>query len=278
MRVVGPILLSLALLALALPVTAQVDLGGGIVNVTPAITSVTVAASFDPTAGTTTSIPVTTVITDTNGCSDLSSGGTVTAAIYTSGDVLTVAATTLSFSSCSLGVAATYSGNVPMQFYTAAGTYKVRISATDQALANVLANLATAPTFAYTSLVAMSSDSSFSFGTTLNPGDSSATGSGVAVTNAGNAQIDTQVSGTALTLASPAASIAVSNVKYSLSSDLSGSTSLSGSAAAITAFNLAAGASSAKTIYLQLTVPSAASQYLPAGTYTGTMTITAVSG
>jgi hypothetical protein len=42
----------------------------------------------------------------------------------------------------------------------------------------------------------------------------------------------------------------------------------------LSSFDLAAGASSSKTTYFQLTAPSG----LPAGTYTGTLTVTAVSG
>jgi hypothetical protein len=124
----------------------------------------------------------------------------------------------------------------------------------------------------------MTTASTFSFSASVNPGAATAVGQGIAVTNKGNAQMDTQVSGTALTLGSPSASIAVGNVAYSLSSDMTSPTALTGSAVAISAFDLASGASSAKTLYLQLTAPSAASQYLPAGTYSGTLTVTAVSG
>jgi hypothetical protein len=275
----GGLLLALATLG-AVPANAQVGLGGTILNIAPLITSVTVGSSFNPTAGTTTNIPVTTVITDGNGCPDLTtSPAAITVAIYTSANVLSVSPVTLAYSSCGLLGATTFTGNVPMQFYTAAGTYKVQVSATDAAGSNIIGSLSISPvTFTWTSLVAMTSASSFSFGTTLNPGDLSTVGSGVSVTNKGNAQIDTQVSGTALTLASPSASIPVGNVAYSLSNTMSPSTALTGSAAPINGFDLAAGSSSSRPIYVQLTVPSVDDQYLPAGAYTGTLTITAVSG
>jgi hypothetical protein len=281
MRIPGAFLIAAMLLAIGLApgVAAQVPIGGGITNVVPVITSVTVSGSYDPTAGTTTSIPVSTVITDTNGCSDLTTGSaSVTGAIYTNADALSVAPAALSFSSCSLGVAATFTGNLLMPFHAAAGTYKIRVAATDQAAGAVSAALASAPTITWTTLVAVTTDATFSFSASVAPGAATAIGQGIAITNKGNAQIDTQVSGTALTLASPAASIAVGNVAYSLNSDMTSSTALTGSAAGIGAFDLASGASSAKTLYLQLTAPSAASQYLPAGTYSGTLTITAVSG
>lgn len=281
MRTPGVIAIAALMLALGLApaATAQLPIGGGIGNVVPVITSVTVSGSYDPTAGTTTSVPVSTVVTDTNGCSDLTTGSaSVTGAVYTSGDVLAVAPAALAFSSCSLGVAATFTGNLLMPFHAAAGTYKVRIAATDQAAGSISASLAGAPTITYTTLVAMNTPASFSFSADVDPGETTAIGQGIAITNKGNAQIDAQVSGTALTLSSPSASIAVGNIAYSLSSDMSSSSALTGSAVAITAFDLASGASSAKTLYLQLTAPTAASQYLPAGTYSGTLTVTAVSG
>lgn len=271
------LLLGLGLAPLA---SAQLPIGGGITNVVPVITSVSVTgASHDPTAGSTTSIPVSTVITDTNGCNDLTTGSaSVTVAIYTSADALLVAPAALTYASCSLGVAATFSGNALMPFHAPAADYKVRIAATDQATGAVTADLLGAPTFTYTSLVAMTTAASFDFSASVAPGAATAAAQGIAITNKGNAQMDAQVSGTALTLSSPAASIAVGNVAYSLNSDMSSGTALSGSATAITAFDLAPGASSARTLYLQLTAPTAASQYLPAGTYSGTLTVTAVSG
>ncbi|MEK6976555.1 MAG: hypothetical protein AABY18_09465 [Candidatus Thermoplasmatota archaeon] len=270
-------LLGLGLAPLA---SAQLPIGGDITNVVPVVTSVTVTgSSFDPTSGTTTSIPVTTVITDTNGCNDLTTGSSsVTVAVYTSGDVVLVSPAALTYASCSLGVAATFSGNALMPFHAAAGTYKVRVAATDQAAGAVSASLVTAPTFTYGSLVAMTTAASFSFSAAVAPGASTAVSQGIDITNKGNGVMDAQVSGTALTLSSPSASIAVSNVAYSVNSDMSSSTALSGSATSLAAFDLAAGASSSKTLYLQLTAPSAASQYLPAGTYSGTLTVTAVSG
>ncbi|MEA3166086.1 MAG: hypothetical protein QOJ26_955, partial [Thermoplasmata archaeon] len=90
--------------------------------------------------------------------------------------------------------------------------------------------------------------------------------------NYGNMQMDAQVSGTALTLGSD--SIPVSAMAYSLASDLTGSAALSGSAATLSSFDLGSGSSSSKSIYFQLTPPTG----LPAGTYTGTLTVAAISG
>jgi hypothetical protein len=59
---------------------------------------------------------------------------------------------------------------------------------------------------------------------------------------------------------------------------MSGSSALTGSAATLSSFDLAAGASSSANLYWQLTVPDGSSQWIPSGTYTGTLTVGAVSG
>jgi hypothetical protein len=276
MRIPGAFLIAAMLLAIGLvPGAVAVDIGGGIVNVLPVVTSVTASGSYNPTAGTTTAVPVSTIITDGNGCSDLAS---VTVAVYTSGDAEVVTPAALSQTSCGLAGAATYGGNIAMPFHLAAGTYKVLISAVDQASASVSSLLAGAQTFTWGTLTAMTSASSFSFAASITPGAATATGQGLSVTNRGNTQMDVAVSGTALTLASPSASIPVSAMSYSVNSDMSSSTALSGTPATLTSFDLGSGASSSKTLYLRLTAPSVDSQYLPAGSYTGTLTVTAAAG
>lgn len=278
--------LALLLLGSLAPLAgAQVTITGGVGNVTPVITSVTVGSSFSPTSGTTTDIPIIAVITDTNGCNDLNTGSaSVTASIIKpDGSTVHVAASSSIYSSCAVGgIAATFTKTLTMNYYdaaaTAGSTYKVKIVAVDQAGATVN-NVASFTTFSYASLVAMSAPSTFSFGSSVSPGVATAAGVGIAITNAGNSQIDTQVSSTALTLSSPAATIPVSALTYSLSSNMASPATMTGSSVTISTFDLTAGVSSAKTVYLQLTVPAASdSQYIPAGSYTGTVTVTAVSG
>jgi hypothetical protein len=111
----------------------------------------------------------------------------------------------------------------------------------------------------------------------IDPGAASAI-KGLGVQNYGNVQIDVQVSGTALTLASPAATLPVGSVKYSKALDMSGAAALSATPTALTAFDLAKGPVSLGTLYWQLSVPDGAAQYVPPGSYTGDLTVSAVAG
>ena len=189
-----------------------------------------------------------------------------------------ISAAAMTFSSGS-GLLATFTGSFNMNFYddpaTSTTTYKVKIVATDAAGASVN-NVAALSTFNYAQLVALNLGSSaLTLGSNLNPG---AAGSIVteAVQNYGNAQMDVQVSGTALSY--NANTITVGSLAYSLNSDMSASSALTGSAATITTFDLAKGASSTKNLYVQLTAPAASSQHVPADAYTGTLTVAAVAG
>lgn len=279
----NPTLLALLLVLplAAVPLAAgQVTLTGGVANVTPVVGAPSFGASFDPTANGNTAVPVTVSVVDSNGCSDVNGGSSsVLASILKSSDSsVVVTATQMTAGSCTAGVTQAFSLSLNMPYYAAATTYKVRVVATDRAAA---ANTATsAGTFTYTSLVAMgtSTPTGFSFGSAVSPGSSSPTNQGVAVYNGGNVQVDVTVLGTDLTLASPAATLSVDSVKYSLNSDMSSSAALATGSTTLTAFDLAPASGASKTLYLQLVVPSAASSYLPAGTYTGTVTVGVVSG
>lgn len=272
-RFAMPALGLIFLALLGVPASQSVDVGGGITNVAPTLSSVTIGASFDPTAGTTTSIPVTIIVSDANGCNDISS---VTGTVYLNdGTTVHIASASATRTAC-VALLATYSYAPNMQFYDAAATYKVKVLATDAAGATV-DNTVSLASFTYNTLTAVNlASATLAFGS-LAPG-ASGTGQTESVQNYGNVQIDAQISGTDLTLTSPSATIGVANVKWSLSSDMSSSTAMSTTAATISSFDLAKGASSSKSIYVQLVAPSGSAQYVPAGTYSGTVTVTAVSG
>ncbi|MFO1532340.1 MAG: hypothetical protein ABR562_01360, partial [Thermoplasmatota archaeon] len=150
----------------------------------------------------------------------------------------------------------------------------VKATATDASAATG-DNVASLATFNYAQLVASTASSSVTFTGSLSPGTNSNIIS-ASVQNYGNVQIDVRVSGTTPTDGTH--TIAVGNVAYSLNSDMGSSSALSGSTATLSSFDLSSGAGSSKTLYWQMTMPSGADQYVPAGTYTSTLTITAVAG
>ena len=269
----------LAGMAALAPVAAGVSVTGSITNVAPTITSISlsglVSGALSPTAGTTTSTTATVVATDLNGGSDIT--GVTVGIIKPDGSTvhLAEAAGTLQSSS---GLTATFTKVLTMNYYDAAAlagsTYKIKATATDSASAtgsNVL-NLALA-TFNYNQLVALSAPSSLALSSAAG---SSSGGTALSVNNYGNVQIDTQVSGTSL-VGPSSVTLAVGDVTYSLNSGMSGPTALTGSAATISAYDLAPANGAAKSIYFDLT-PTTPAGGLPVGDYTGTLTVTAVSG
>lgn len=278
MRTTSTALSVAALLLLGLaaaPAVHGVDLGAGILNVAPTILSISLSGltsgTLTPSAGTTASITATVVAVDTNGFADIS--GVTVGIIKPDGSTVHLAQSAASFSSGSL-LQATYTKSLSMTFHDAAAlttsTYKVKAIATDAAAATGT-NLLTLAVFNYGQLVAVNAPASLDLGSSLSPGIAGSIAS-LSLQNYGNVQMDSQVSGTALTYSS--SSIPVSAMAYSLASDLSGPAALSTSAATLSSFDLASGASSSKSIYFQLTPPEG----LPAGTYTGTLTVAAVSG
>jgi hypothetical protein len=163
-----------------------------------------------------------------------------------------------------------------MNFYDAAAlltsTYKVKVVATDKASLSA-DNLAAPALFNYNSLVALATASTLNVGSGgVAPGAGGPIAS-LSIQNQGNARIDVQVSGTALTFGSN--SIPVGDLSFGTASDLAGSTVLSGTPATLSSFDLAAGAASSRALYVQLTTTP---EGLPAGTYAGTLTVTALSG
>ncbi|HUR61929.1 MAG TPA: hypothetical protein VM286_06145 [Candidatus Thermoplasmatota archaeon] len=279
--VVALLLLPLAAVPLA---AGQVTLTGGVANVAPVVGVASFGtSSYDPTANGNTAVAASVAVVDTNGCSDVNGGSaTVMASIVLATDSTQVLAgpTQMTAGSCTTGTSQAFTISLNMPYYAAATNYKVKVIATDRAAgANTLVSAAT---FAYTTLTAMGSSTpnGFSFGSAVAPGSSSPTGQSIAIYNGGNTQVDATLLGTELTLASPAATIPVDAIKYSINSDMSSSGTMSGSSATLSTFNLAAGNAASKALYLQLVVPTPTTvgAYLPAGTYTGTVTVGVVAG
>jgi hypothetical protein len=267
------LLVAAASLAALAPADAQ-TVTTSLVNINPTITSVGVDdATPDPTAGGTTDVVVTVVAADDNGYLDVTS---VTVGLLEPGSTVFAAQAAATRQSGS-GLSATFTKTFSLQYYDPADTYTVKVVIHD--LLNLASVTNTGTTFVYSSLVAMSAPSSLSLGSNLNPGDTG-TAQSFLVTNTGNAAMDIQVSGTQLTHATETAHLAVGAIKYSLASNMASPGTLTGSAAALTSFSLAKGSSSTKNLYFQVVVPSVAASvdgYLPAGTYTGTLTVTAVA-
>lgn len=280
MRANAPLLAgaaSLVLLLVALaPSAAGVDVTATIGNVAPVVVSITLSGltggALSPTAGTTSSLTATVVASDVNGAADVDE--IAVGITKPDGSTVHVAESAASFSSNS-GLLATYTKTLTMNYYDAAALgaskYKVTATATDVGGLFDLSELTMAE-FNYNQLVALSAPSTFALSASAG-GSSAATA--LAVNNYGNVQIDTQVSGTALTYNS--VSIAVGDIDYSLDSGMASPTDLTGSAATISTYNLAPANGAAKSIYFQLT-PTTPADGLPAGPYTGTLTVTAVSG
>ena len=259
----------------AVPPGGAVDLGAGIVNLPPVILSITLSGlssgTLTPSSGSTASLTATVVATDPNGFGDVS--GITVGIVKPDGTTVHLAQSAASFVS-GTALAATYSKTLSMNFHDAAAlttsTYKVKAIATDAGALTAVNDLSMA-VFNYAQLVAVNAPSSLSLGAALQPGVAGSITS-LSLQNYGNMQMDAQIQGTALTLSS--SSIPVDAIDYSLDSGLASPADLGTSAATLSTFNLAAGASSSKSIYFQLTPPEG----LPPGTYTGTLTVAAISG
>lgn len=281
MRAKAPLLsptvgLLLAAVVLA-PAASAVDVTASIGNVAPVIVSITLsgltAGALSPTAGTTSSLTATVVASDTNGATDIT--GITVGIIKPDGSTVLVAQAAATLSGTN-GLLATFTKTLTMNYYdapaTGGSTYKVKAIATDSALA-MDTNLLSMATFGYNQLVALNAPATFSL--SANAGSASAA-TALTVNNYGNMQIDTQVSGTDLTGPS-STTLSVGDITYSLTSGMASPGTLTGSAATLSSYNLAPASGASKDVYFQLT-PTTPAGGLPAGDYTGTLTVTAVSG
>ena len=276
MKTQRTILVTLSLVAAGLaalaPGAASVGAGAGVNNKAPAIDGVSVPATVTPVAGGSVPVLVTATVSDGNGANDLL---TVTIQVLKADNSAYLAAGPATLASAT-GKVATWTRSFSMAFHDDPGTYKIVVVATDKQAATA-DNAAAPQTFAYATLAALNlGASSIDLGT-LDPGAASAVKT-LAVQNHGNVRIDVQVNGTALTLASPAASLPVGSLKYGKAVDMSDAAALSATPTAMPAFDLAKGALSLGTLYWQLSVPDGAAQYVPPGSYTGDLTVSAVAG
>ena len=270
------------LVAFTAPAALSTDLTGGVANLAPTITSVTLGSSaLTPTAGSTTALTVTVVAADANGYNDIAS---VTVSILKP-DGTTVHTSGAASLTSGSGTSATYTRSLNMNYYDPAATliasgYQVKVVVADAGTPSLtVENIPTLSKFTFAELAALNAPASVSTGSNIQPGASSSVAT-ASIANYGNVRIDMEASGTAPSnpATTPATTIPVSSIAYSLNSDMSSSSTLSGSAATITSFDLAAGSGSARSTYWQMTIPSGSSQYVPAGTYTSVVTITAVVG
>lgn len=117
-------------------------------------------------------------------------------------------------------------------------------------------------------------DPALGFGSTA-PGESSDT-SATLITNTGNVVVDLEVYGTDLVNAE-GYTIPVSSVRYDVDSSLTNESALTHGATVLSDFDLQPGSDSSKAIYWVLRVPTGDEQYVPAGTYAGSVTISAIA-
>lgn len=261
------------------PAVIAADSTTDVANLAPVILDVSLPLeTYSPTAGSTTSITTTVSVSDENGCADLE---WVNVTVLAPDDTTHVAWSQATKDSCTL-TSGTWTHTFEMRYHDdpALGTdhYKIKVRATDSQGASDETLLGNLTRFNYEELAALNLGSStLDFGADLAPGASSATQS-LSVENFGNVQIDAQLNGTNLTHATEPATIHVDELAYSHNSDMSDGDSLTLDPVTNTTFDLAAGSGAAKTLYWQLTVPSGSDQWIPSGTYTGEVTITAVKG
>lgn len=250
-------------------------------NKAPTIESVTLTPDNDsglsgvqvnPTPDSTTTVSVSIQAKDLNGYNDIS---TVAVVVYKpDGTTVHVSSGNATLSTGN-GTHSTWTYSFNMNFYdapaTGTSTYKVITTATDT-LGATGNNSATPAVFNYNELIALSlNTNTIDFGV-LDPGQTSTTQT-VVGTNLGNVTLDINLSGTNLSYLTN--SIAISRVDGALDSGFTAPTVLSASSQTVSTYDLAPGAASSKSVYFRLRVPSGDEQYLPAGTYQGTVSIVA---
>lgn len=246
--------------------------------------------SFDPTPGTVTTVYVCAPVTDANGHADVCANAVEkTLSVFNSGNTLLndndgnadKSAVALACTQES-GTAAVLTGSFDMEFWRAAGAaasttaYYTRLTVTDFASATDTAD----GTFDWTAAKAINVAASGSTFGELAAGDTSSEVT-MTVENVGNvAFTDVTVEALSLTGTTNAQEIALSNLKFSLTS---GQAAASGAGLSTTPQNTGVTLSVASTdtptsdlVYVALTMPDGASGWVPADTYATTVTLTAV--
>ncbi|MBW3582864.1 MAG: hypothetical protein KY455_07175 [Euryarchaeota archaeon] len=160
------------------------------------------------------------------------------------------------------------------------GTWRVVCHATDnqmaQAHAAPQANNTLEAVFEVRTLAAIEITETaveFTAGSEMEPGTTTAPTS-ITVTNLGNVQVDIQVAGT--DLAGAQATIPVGRAAYSEDDAMTNASALSTTSTTMSSFDLPPGDGSSKPLWFTLSIPSGDEQFIPAGTYAGTVTVTAL--
>lgn len=168
-----------------------------------------------------------------------------------------------------------FTASFAMSSQEPAGTYTVHMTAWDRHDASAVANA----TFDYQEILALAVDSgSISFGDgAVGPGASTHDApSAVVVRNTGNVRLDLHVSSNGLSTPSGDATIGPEYLKYDTNRTMASERALSADGITDTAFDLDPGQS--RTAYLDLHMPTGDQQYVPADTYSGTISLGGVSG
>lgn len=197
---------------------------------------------------------------DTNGYNDIS---TVAIVVYKpDGTTVHIPSGNATLASGS-GTHSTWTYSFSMNFYdapaTGAATYVVVATATDSQEA-AGDNSASPALFNYNELIGLSlNTNTIDFGV-LDPGQTS----GIQTVVGTNLVYQTNT-------------IAISQVDYSLDNNFTSPTALSTSGQTLSSYDLAPGATTSKSIYFRLRVPSGEEQYVPAGAYQSTLSIVATN-
>lgn len=240
-------------------------------------------------ASTTKSVSVGFTITDTNGCSDVFTGGGVTTTIFRSGvgasctpDNRNCYATSTQVNNCTSGNSAVATTTIPLYYFAqptdASSTFSTenwQASVTARDAANATST-ATSTGVALNTLLAFNlSTSSIGYGNVGAGSDTGSTNQNVGIYNVGNSSSTFQVSGTALLFG--ANLIATTSQKYATSSFTysSGGTAISGILSTIAGFFLS-GPTSTSAVFKNTFWGISAPPGNPIGTYNGTTTISAV--
>lgn len=276
MRVARALVLVCALAAAIAPATAnQMQSEARVTNDAPDVASITFKTRDDdsaqpglqiaPEPGIVRRIVVDVAVEDDNGHRDVRA---VQVEVRAPGNTSTFVGPFAAKFESGRGRGATYAAGFDLPSWSAAGVYTVVATIQDAPAAR---GTGYASFEVLESLALGVGSSDISFGT-LSPGAVTSPAS-VAVSNHGNVAIDLEVSGTAL--ASADASIPAGRIRTGLSSG--GVTSpLAIDPMLIPDFDLAPGQDASRLLWFQLHVPSGDEQYVPQGTYRGTIALSAV--
>lgn len=279
----------------AAPMAGAQTADGSVTNATPVVSSVTLysaaptpgsscaggtsATGFSPSSGTTRTIHICAVITDDNGWSDVCQTGSSRTYTVKATDGTTTLGSKTGSMTCAAGsgTSVAVTAEFTMEYWrlpaTGATYYYVRVDVTDVASASAGQGSAS---FNYAALTSLHvTDASFSFGSIAPAGNGT---DSATIYNYGNQAFTIQLGGPSggFTGASKSQTIAVGSMTHGNASG-SETTALTGSAATtgVTAAVETSDTPTNRVVYLKLTVPAGTSQWVPADTYSGTLTFTA---